>query len=132
MRRESLHPPRPQSAKSIPVLPVLFKALTSHLNRVGFGHRYIFEGKTGRPLVLANLTRRRIEPVLAAKKIPWSGWHGFRRGLASTLYELGVKDKVIQQILRHASVEVTRKHYIKTNTAQSDAAMKKLGDAFGA
>ena len=47
-------------------------------------------------LVLANLTRRWIVPVLAAKKIPWSGWHGFRRGLASTLYGLAVPDKVIQ------------------------------------
>jgi integrase len=120
----------PGSAASIPVLPVLSKALTSHLNRVGFGCTYIFEGETGRPLVLPNLTRRRIAPVLAAKKISWTGWHGFRRGLASTLYGLGVPDKVIQQILRHASVEVTRKHYIKTNTAQSDAAMKKLADAF--
>jgi integrase len=94
---------------------------------VGFGCTYIFEGKTGRPLVLANLTRRKIAPKLGKL---WTGWHGFRRGLASTLYDLGVKDKVIQQILRHASVEVTRKHYIKTNTAQSEAAMQKLADAF--
>jgi len=120
------------SAAGIPVLPVLAKALDLHREKnFGWGRLYIFEGETGRPLVLANSTRRRIAPVLAKKKIEWSGWHGFRRGLASTLYELGVKDKVIQQILRHASVEVTRKHYIKTNTAQSDAAMKKLADAFG-
>jgi integrase len=93
--------------------------------------RYIFEGKTGRPLVLANVTRFRIAPVLAKKKIPWSGWHGFRRGLASTLYALAVPDKVIQQILRHADVAVTMRHYVKTSTQQSEAAMKKLEEAFG-
>jgi integrase len=121
----------PASAAGIPVLPVLAKALELHRERsAGWAAWYIFQGETGRPLVLANLTRRRIAPVLAAKKIEWSGWHGFRRGLASTLYALGVADKVIQQILRHASVEVTRKHYIKTSTAQSEAAMKKLADAF--
>ncbi len=82
-------------------------------------------------LVLANLTRRWIVPVLAAKKIPWSGWHGFRRGLASTLYGLAVPDKVIQQIMRHADVAITMKHYVKTSSGQAEAAMKKLGEAFG-
>jgi integrase len=120
----------PGSAATIPVLPVLVKALDRHLNRVGYTS-YIFQGGTGRPLVLPNVTRFKIAPTLKAKKIPWSGWHGFRRGLASTLYGLGVQDKVIQQILRHADVNVTMKHYVKTNTAQADAAMKKLADAFG-
>jgi integrase len=119
----------PGSAASIPVLPVLAKALELH-HETNHGP-YIFSGGTSRPLVLANLTRRNIAPKLEAKGIPWEGWHGFRRGLASTLYGLGVHDKVIQQILRHASVEVTRKHYIKTDTAQAESAMKKLDRAFG-
>ncbi len=120
----------PGSAASIPVLPVLSTALSLHVQRNDFKTRYIFEGKTGRPLVLANVTRFRIAPVLKAKKIPWSGWHGLRRGLASTLYGLGVPDKVIQQILRHADVSVTMKHYVKVSSGQSEAAMKKLEEAF--
>jgi hypothetical protein len=44
--------------------------------------------------------------------------------------KLGVHDKVIQAILRHANVEVTRKHYIKTRSAASAKAMKRLGRAF--
>ena len=43
---------------------------------------------------------------------------------------INVHDKVIQQILRHASVEVTRKHYIKTNTTQAESAMKRLDRAY--
>jgi integrase len=120
----------PESAASIPVLPVLAKALDLHIQRKNPAARYIFEGRTGRPLVLANVTRFRIAPTLAKAGIAWSGWHGFRRGLATTLSDLGVKDKVTQKILRHASVETTRKHYIKTSTAQADAAIKKLGKAF--
>jgi integrase len=120
----------PGSAASIPVLPVLARALDLHNQRTNLGTRYIFEGRTGRPLVLANVTRFRIAPKLAAKKIPWSGWHGYRRGLATTLSDLGVPDKVIQEILRHASVEITRKHYIKTSSAQAEAAMRKLERAF--
>jgi hypothetical protein len=29
-------------------------------------------------------------------KIDWYGWHGFRRGIASNLYELGADEKIIQ------------------------------------
>ena len=120
----------PGSAATIPVLPILSTALDKHNQRTDFRTRYVFEGRTGRPLVLANVTRFRIAPVLKAKKIPWEGWHGFRRGLASTLYALAVPDKVIQQILRHADVAVTMRHYVKTSSDQADAAMKKLEEAF--
>jgi integrase len=119
----------PGSAARIPLLPVLSEVLNRRL-RARFLTQYVFEGKTGGPLVLANLTRRVIQPTLKAKKIRWAGWHPFRRGLATTLYALDVPDKVIQQILRHSDVAVTRKHYIKTNTSQAQAAMKKLADAF--
>jgi len=56
----------------------------------------------------------------------WHGFHSFRRGLASTLYALGVDDVMVQQILRHQDVGVTRKHYIKTLPEQSVSAMAKL------
>ncbi|HXZ32851.1 MAG TPA: hypothetical protein VEH30_11265, partial [Terriglobales bacterium] len=59
----------------------------------------------------------------------WHGWHAFRRGLASTLYGLGVDDVMVQQILRHKDVQVTRDHYIKTSSDQSIAAMAKLESA---
>jgi hypothetical protein len=35
------------------------------------------------------------------------GWHAARRVLGSNLYALGVPEKVIQQILRHANVSTT-------------------------
>lgn len=60
----------------------------------------------------------------------WHGWHAFRRGLASTLYALGVDDVMVQQILRHKDVQVTRDHYIKTSNEQSIAEMEKLDSAF--
>jgi integrase len=60
----------------------------------------------------------------------WHGWHAFRRGLASTLYGLGVDDVMVQQILRHKDVQVTRDHYIKTSNEQGIAAMAKLEYAF--
>lgn len=119
----------PASAAPVPVLPVLKKALDAHKKR-SLGE-FIFSGGTGRPLVLHNVTRRDIMPTLAENKIAWHGWHGFRTGLATNLNDLGVDDSVIQAILRHASVTVTQKHYIKTTSPQAQAAMKKLGKVFG-
>jgi integrase len=116
------------SAGDVPLLPVVTEALEEH--REGSTSEYIFAGGTGQPLVIANMTRRDIVPVLDTNRIAWHGWHGFRRGLSTNLYELGVQDKVIQAILRHADVAVTRKHYIKTRTEQSEAAMKELAKAW--
>lgn len=61
------------------------------------------------------------------EKFPkWRGWHAARRGLGSNLYALGVPEKVIQQILRHANVSTTATYYIKTVPAQVTDAMEKL------
>ena len=59
----------------------------------------------------------------------WHGWHAARRGLGSNLYALGVPEKVIQQILRHANVTTTATYYIKTVPAQVTDAMEKLEQA---
>lgn len=50
-------------------------------------------------------------------------------GLGSNLYALGVPEKVIQQILRHANVATTNTYYIKTDSDQVTSAMKKLQQA---
>ena len=64
------------------------------------------------------------------EKFPkWRGWHAARRGLGSNLYALGVPEKVIQQILRHANVSTTATYYIKTVPAQVTDAMEKLEQA---
>lgn len=69
--------------------------------------------------------------LLNGTGIPWRGWHSFRRGLATNLAELGASDKVIQRILRHATVTVTREHYIKVRDSAVDEAMAELGRKIG-
>ena len=44
----------------------------------------------------------------------WHGWHAARRGLGTNLYRLGVPEKTIQAILRHANVSTTNTFYIKS------------------
>src|SRR5204862_2431815 len=56
----------------------------------------------------------------------WQGWHAARRGLGSNLYRLGVRDMVIQRILRHANVSTTATYYITTAADDVRNAMTKL------
>src|ERR1700681_3215135 len=117
----------------VPVLKSLAKILEAHrgdANEAG----YILAGpKNGRPLNLANLARRIIVPKLNAAGVQcWAGWHGFRRGLATDLFELGEDEATIQAILRHADVKTTRRHYIKKNVVskESKQAMNRLAKVF--
>jgi integrase len=120
---------RPASKASVPVLPVLYKALENHRKR-GPQNGFIFAGeKKGFSLNLHNLGKRVIKPALKGSGVDWQGWHSFRRGLGTNLYRLGVPDKVIQAILRHANVNTTLTFYVKPPATDSVAAMKKLQTA---
>jgi integrase len=61
----------------------------------------------------------------------WKGWHCFRRSLASNLYALGVKPKVIQAVLRHSDIATTLDFYVETPEAESREAMDKLMGLMG-
>lgn len=111
----------------------------------------MFAATNGNPLNLNNVVRRMIKPALERCEIcrkskahhgdnghsfkrdaslpNWHGWHAARRGLGSNLYALGVPEKTIQAILRHANVSTTATYYIKTAPADAQAAMAKLEEA---
>jgi integrase len=86
----------------------------------------MFHSGTGEPLDLDKLGQQVIRPAVEAIKLDWYGWHGFRRGIASNLYELGANEKIVQRILRHAKPHVTKERYIKAFDPAVLAAMKGL------
>ena len=47
------------------------------------------------------------------------GWHGFRRGRATTLERIGVRDAIGAMVLRHSNDRGTRKHYIQATRDRS-------------
>jgi integrase len=71
--------------------------------------------------------RYHLPAAFGAVKSEWRGWRAFRRGLASTLFETGAEDLVVQRILRHARVIVTRESYIKRIDIRVTEAMGKIG-----
>jgi len=144
--------PKTRKSKApVPVIPRLQAILAAHKLACGNPKSGpTFANAAGKPANLNNVLNREILPVLNRCGIcrqskrghdagalsheyerdgslpKWHSFHSFLRGLASTLYALGVDDLMIQQILRHQDVSVTRKHYIKTVQSQSVSAVAKL------
>jgi integrase len=125
--------PKSQKSKaSVPVIAPLRAFLDQHRLRSGNPEAGImFVTRKNTPLSTNNLLHDQIRPALDEANIAWSGFHGFRRGLATNLHDLGVDDLTIQRILRHSDVSVTQRYYIKTLPEQSIAAMKKLESLVG-
>jgi integrase len=148
------HADDPKTSKSkapVPVIAPLRRMLDAY--SASCGHPVsgaMFASKVGKPLCLNNLTNRQIQPrfeycqscgqirfghgnehpfQLDQTRTAWHGWHAFRRGLGSNLYRLGVPEKTIQAILRHANVSTTNTYYIKTVPEDSVRAMKALEEA---
>jgi integrase len=86
----------------------------------------MFPNSLGRPMNFDTLAFEIIKPSLAKAGIQWHGWHAFRRGLATNLYRLGVKDKIIQAILRHSNLSTTMNAYVKSVSLDATAAMRTL------
>lgn len=112
--------PKSKASKaSVPIIPELRKHLLKYRNGAT---------ATGAvfPSDLKALGRYHLPDAFTAVKSEWHGWHGFRRGLASTLFSAGAQDLVVQRVLRHSKVIVTREHYIKKFDPLVLAAMQTL------
>jgi integrase len=97
---------------AVHVIAPLKVLLESYLERIS-PKNYVFQTLKGGPADLDYVSHKIIAPKLKESGIVWHGWHACRRGLATNLHELGVPDIVIQAILRHSEVSVTRNAYIK-------------------
>jgi hypothetical protein len=121
---------KPQALGSI-VNPVILPALNrcEHCHKAeseheATGHQYKRDEVIGKHL---SMFYTKEDQDKCDERIPgWHGWHAAWRGLGSNLYRLGVPDKVIQAILRHANVSTTATYYIKTAADDVRNAMAKL------
>ncbi len=67
---------------------------------------------------------------LSKQRMVWLAW-GFRRGIASNLYELGANEKIVQRVVRRANPHVTKDRCIKAFDPAVLAAMKSLETTLG-
>jgi integrase len=115
------------SAQSVPVIRQLAEILKAY--RMSMGNPAsgtMFHSGDGNPMDLDKLGQRVIRPLVRSIGLTWYGWHGFRRGIASNLYELGADEKVVQRVLRHSKSHVTKDRYIKAFDPAVLAAMKRM------
>jgi integrase len=125
--RNQINPPKSEASHSwVPVIPALKAVLEAYRNepperkpRGDYNEDAMFK------VNLYDMGRATIKPLVKE----WRGWHALRRGLASNLFELGADDLTVMRILRHASVTVTRRHYIKVRDPKMTAAMASLESA---
>ena len=115
------------SAKPVPVIRQLAEILDTYRSSIGNPQSGVmFHTGAGQHLDIDKLVLRDVRPVAKSLDIDWYGLHGFRRGIASNLYELGADEKIVQRVLRHAKSHVTKDRYIKTFDPALVSAMKKL------
>jgi integrase len=115
------------SAKPVPVIRQLAEILDTYRSSIGDPLAgVVFHSGAGQHMGFDKLAERVVRPVVESLKIDWYGWHGFRRGIASNLYELAADEKIVQRVLRHAKSHVTKDRYIKAFDPAVMAAMKKL------
>lgn len=87
---------------------------------------FILASARGGSVRLDRVSATAIKPRLELIPLPWYGWHAFRRGLATTLMELGVQDKLISSILRHSNVATTMNIYEQARQDSKRAALESL------
>jgi hypothetical protein len=73
-----------------------------------------------------------IVKALGGTTLKWKGWYGFRRGLLTNLWTLGVPVETAALMLRN-SPEVCRKHYLRLDaTVSEQGAMDRFEKAYEA
>lgn len=122
-------PKNSRSKAPVPLIPQLEALLERHREASGSpASGPIFANGKGKALDLDSLCHRQMKEPLKASGIEWEGWHGFRRGLATNLERIGVRESIAAMVLRHSNDRVTRKHYIKPPTLEAIAAMRRLSE----
>jgi integrase len=121
------------STKLLPMHPVLSGALRewkslSDYNRpedfVFPSHR--FKGR--KPLDLAAVLKRKIQPAFPKRGVKGVGWHTFRHTVGTMLAEMGEHQLTIRDYLRHSDMHVTNK-YLQATSKAKRLAQDKLVDA---
>jgi integrase len=90
----------------------------------------ILRGPSGKPMILDNLSKRVVAPLLKAAGIDWHGWYSLRRGVATTLAGLTRDGMASKGLLRHTNLATTTRHYVKDVPENTLSAMNLLESLF--
>lgn len=87
---------------------------------------WVFPGRTGAAPIHSGADWHHWKRALSAAGVPHVPLHGARGSAASILDAMGVPLRVIADILGHATITVTRDHYLHSSEVQRSEAMALL------
>jgi integrase len=121
------------SAKLLPMHPSLKLALLEWRSQSLYNRPddFVFASerlKGSKPLDLASVLKKKIQPAFRRIGITGVGWHTFRHTVGTMLAEMGEHQLMIRDYLRHANLHVTNK-YLQATTTSKRLAQGKLVDA---
>jgi integrase len=121
------------SAKVLPMHSALKDALLEWRSQSDYKEHgdFVFASrrhKGRKPLDLAAVLKRKIQPAFMAVGITGVGWHTFRHTVGTMLAEMGEHQLTIRDYLRHSNLHVTNK-YLQATAESKRLAQGKLVDA---
>lgn len=118
---------RPKSSSGWRILPLvepLRSVLKLHMQ--GRGDGLIFTRKAGTPCA-PDAIGREWHTLLGGAKIPLGATlHGARHTVIDLLYDAGIEEAIIQQIVGHSKVDMTRSYKTRSNPEQTRKALEAL------
>ena len=121
------------SAKLLPMHPSLKHSLQEWRSQSRYNkpEDFVFPSERlqgTKPLDLASVLKKKIQPAFRRIGITGVGWHTFRHSVGSMLAEMGEHQLTIRDYLRHSNLHVTNK-YLQATSKTKRLAQDKLVDA---
>jgi len=121
------------SAKLLPMHPSLKHALLDWKSQSLYDQpeHFVFPSerlKGNKPLDLASVLKKKVQPAFKRIGITGVGWHTFRHTVGTMLAEMGEHQLTIRDYLRHSNLHVTNK-YLQATSKTKRLAQDKLVDA---
>ena len=121
------------SAKLLPMHPSLKHSLQEWRSQSLYNRPedFVFPSERlqgSKPLDLASVLKKKIQPAFRRIGITGVGWHTFRHSVGTMLAEMGEHQLTIRDYLRHSNLHVTNK-YLQATSKTKRLAQDKLVDA---
>lgn len=96
------------------------------LLRNGSGDDWVFQTRSGTPLIPGNTLKRHLRPATRKLALPAVCWHDLRHALATWFDARGVSAKVTASVLGHADVRTTLQIYTHSAESRALEAMEQI------
>jgi integrase len=110
--------------RNVDVHPDVMAMLKKHIGDRRSGR--LFESRNGTPLVVGNVNRYVLKPILRKLELPLGTTHAFRHGAVSRFQEAGVHGDLIKKWVGHTSLKMTSR-YTHFSAKHRKDEVKRLG-----